>query len=89
MASTTPVIVNTRRNSLDHTGIRVGGWIPLSPHHSTDEVTLHQKLKIFLSSYFSILSLFSIFLLFHSFNQTDFKDIFRLALRVFVQCSNF
>ena len=42
MASTTLVIVNTRRGFLDHTGIRVGGRIPLSLHHSTDEVTLHQ-----------------------------------------------
>ena len=42
MAVTTPVIVNTRRSFLDHTGIRAGGWIPLSPHHSTDEVMLHQ-----------------------------------------------
>ena len=42
MAGTTPVIINTKRSSLNHTGIRARGWIPLSPHHSTDEVTLHQ-----------------------------------------------
>ena len=45
MAGTTPVIVNTRRGFLDHTGIRARDRIPLSLHHSTDEVTLHHMPK--------------------------------------------
>ena len=42
VAGTTPVIISTWRGFIEHTGTRIGGRIPLSLHHSTDELTLHQ-----------------------------------------------